>query len=170
MPPGFCARGGGRRPRGQFFGKTGGWPLVFLREVLYTIVCFPPRRAEADRQRYRSGHNGTDSKSVDGQPSVGSNPTRCASGDAPAGNPYPAPSLEGALPLYSISATAWSPTHPKPLIPPAGMPPQAIPTRPPPLLRGPFLLRKPHRRACPAHPSPPPPATIAWRKNHPAVN
>ena len=26
-------------------------------------------------ERYRSGHNGTDSKSVDGQPSVGSNPT-----------------------------------------------------------------------------------------------
>ena len=29
-------------------------------------------------ERYRSGHNGTDSKSVDGQPSVGSNPTRSA--------------------------------------------------------------------------------------------
>ena len=28
--------------------------------------------------RYRSGHNGTDSKSVDGQPSVGSNPTLSA--------------------------------------------------------------------------------------------
>ena len=31
-----------------------------------------------DTERYRSGHNGTDSKSVDGQPSVGSNPTRSA--------------------------------------------------------------------------------------------
>ena len=29
-------------------------------------------------ETYRSGHNGTDSKSVDGQPSVGSNPTRSA--------------------------------------------------------------------------------------------
>ncbi len=29
-------------------------------------------------QRYRSGHNGADSKSVCGQPHVGSNPTRCA--------------------------------------------------------------------------------------------
>ena len=36
-----------------------------------------------DRKRftvewYRSGHNGPDSKSGDGQPSVGSNPTRSA--------------------------------------------------------------------------------------------
>ena len=31
-----------------------------------------------DLQRYRSGHNGADSKSVCGQPHVGSNPTRCA--------------------------------------------------------------------------------------------
>ena len=29
-------------------------------------------------EAYRSGHNGTDSKSVDGQPSVGSNPTHSA--------------------------------------------------------------------------------------------
>ncbi len=29
-------------------------------------------------ERYRSGHNGTDSKSVEGQLSVGSNPTRSA--------------------------------------------------------------------------------------------
>ena len=29
-------------------------------------------------QRYRSGHNGADSKSVCGQPHVGSNPTRSA--------------------------------------------------------------------------------------------
>ena len=30
---------------------------------------------EFNKETYRSGHNGTDSKSVDGQPSVGSNPT-----------------------------------------------------------------------------------------------
>ena len=35
-------------------------------------------------ERYRSGHNGTDSKSVDGQPSVGSNPTRSANKKNPA--------------------------------------------------------------------------------------
>ena len=29
-------------------------------------------------ETYRSGHNGADSKSVCGQPHVGSNPTRCA--------------------------------------------------------------------------------------------
>ena len=29
-------------------------------------------------ERYRSGHNGADSKSVCGQPHVGSNPTRSA--------------------------------------------------------------------------------------------
>ena len=31
-------------------------------------------------EQYRSGHNGADSKSVCGQPHVGSNPTRCATG------------------------------------------------------------------------------------------
>ena len=34
----------------------------------------------ADEQRYRSGHNGADSKSVCRQLHVGSNPTRCAIG------------------------------------------------------------------------------------------
>ena len=33
---------------------------------------------EVDVQRYRSGHNGADSKSVCGQPHEGSNPSRCA--------------------------------------------------------------------------------------------
>ena len=33
---------------------------------------------EFNKETYRSGHNGTDSKSVDGQPSVGSNPTHSA--------------------------------------------------------------------------------------------
>ena len=36
------------------------------------------RKAELHMERYRSGHNGTDSKSVEGQLSVGSNPTRSA--------------------------------------------------------------------------------------------
>lgn len=31
------------------------------------------------------------------------------SGDGPAANPYPAPSIEGALPLPKILAGAWSP-------------------------------------------------------------
>ena len=33
-------------------------------------------------QRYRSGHNGADSKSVCGQPHEGSNPSRCATADS----------------------------------------------------------------------------------------
>ena len=35
-------------------------------------------KRQQNMERYRSGHNGTDSKSVDGQPSVGSNPTHSA--------------------------------------------------------------------------------------------
>ncbi len=40
-------------------------------------------------QRYRSGHNGADSKSVCGQPHVGSNPTRCANSEIPTTVPFP---------------------------------------------------------------------------------
>ena len=40
-------------------------------------MCYtnPSRAGAAGTERYRSGHNGTDSKSVDPQGSVGSNPT-----------------------------------------------------------------------------------------------
>ena len=40
-------------------------------------------------QRYRSGHNGADSKSVCGQRHVGSNPTRCANSEIPTSVPFP---------------------------------------------------------------------------------
>ena len=52
------------------------------------------------------------------------------SGDGPAANPYPAPSIEGALPLPKILAGAWSPNivfnpHPH------GVAAEARSTRPP---------------------------------------
>ena len=40
-------------------------------------------------QRYRSGHNGADSKSVCEQSHVGSNPTRCANSEIPTTVPFP---------------------------------------------------------------------------------
>ena len=52
--------------------KKAHFPLATGAKVCHnTIVHF-------FMQRYRSGHNGADSKSVCGQPHVGSNPTRCA--------------------------------------------------------------------------------------------
>ena len=43
-----------------------------------------------DKQRYRSGHNGADSKSVWEQSHEGSNPSRCASEEIPTTVPFPA--------------------------------------------------------------------------------
>ena len=45
------------------------------KQVLQAIIV---ERLTAYVEAYRSGHNGPDSKSGDGQPSVGSNPTASA--------------------------------------------------------------------------------------------
>ncbi len=48
--------------------------MSLTRNHIFSAAKVP----QFNKERYRSGHNGTDSKSVDGQPSVGSNPTRSA--------------------------------------------------------------------------------------------
>ena len=50
------------------FGRKSG---ILIRRISYVRVLIY-------LQRYRSGHNGADSKSVCEQSHVGSNPTRCA--------------------------------------------------------------------------------------------
>ena len=46
--------------------------------LVYNIIVVMSEDVTGYMQTYRSGHNGADSKSVCGQPHVGSNPTRCA--------------------------------------------------------------------------------------------
>ena len=46
--------------------------------TLLSDAALSRRASQLNMERYRSGHNGTDSKSVEPQGSVGSNPTRSA--------------------------------------------------------------------------------------------
>ena len=50
--------------------------------LVYNIIVVMSEDVTGYMQTYRSGHNGADSKSVCGQPHVGSNPTRCAMGES----------------------------------------------------------------------------------------
>ena len=45
--------------------------------LVYNIIVVMSEDFTRYMQTYRSGHNGADSKSVCGQPHVGSNPTVC---------------------------------------------------------------------------------------------
>ena len=87
--------GSGGRPAAESVGITGfleistlfnGFISTDFLRFFYVFYAGPEhwggraKRWESSMERYRSGHNGTDSKSVDGQPSVGSNPTRSATG------------------------------------------------------------------------------------------
>ena len=45
--------------------------------LVYNIIVVMSEDIAGYMQTYRSGHNGADSKSVCGQPHVGSNPTVC---------------------------------------------------------------------------------------------
>ena len=68
---------GTQKVRGWRFEKQRGTFSHFTLAT-QTKICHNNKDHFFHTQRYRSGHNGADSKSVCGQPHVGSNPTRCA--------------------------------------------------------------------------------------------